>query len=106
MNLAAKRAEVEEEDVEEGGVEEEYVAEEEVERFQDLENVKVVSENDKGITRRNAISGSFGMSFDFPSLFDIYSFSTPPNHLCSQPRFAFSPFPPPFDYLSECSPTY
>ena len=54
MNLAAKRAEVEEE---------------EVERFQDLENVKVVSENDKGITRRNAISGSFGMSFDFPSLF-------------------------------------
>ena len=74
MNLAAKRAEVEEEDVKEGGVEEEYVekeyvAEEEVERFQDLENVKVVSENDKGITRRNAISGSFGMSFDFPSLF-------------------------------------
>ena len=59
MNLAAKRAEVEEEDVEEGGVEEEYVekeyvAEEEVERFQDLENVKVVSENGKGITRRNA----------------------------------------------------
>ena len=59
MNLAAKRAEVEEE----------YVAEEEVERFQDLENVKGVSENDKGITRRNAISGSFGLSFDFPSLF-------------------------------------
>ena len=25
-----------------------------MERFQDLENVKVVSENDKGITRRNA----------------------------------------------------
>ena len=49
MNLAAKRAEVEEE-----YVEKEYVAEEEVERFQDLENVKVVSENGKGITRRNA----------------------------------------------------
>ena len=48
MNLAAKRAEVEEE-----YVEKEYVAEEEVERFQDLENVKVVSENDKGITTRN-----------------------------------------------------
>ena len=64
MNLAAKRAEVEEE-----YVEKEYVAEEEVERFQYLENVKVVSENDKGITRRNATSGSFGMSFDFPSLF-------------------------------------
>ena len=30
------------------------MAEEEVERFQDLENVKVVSENGKGITRRNA----------------------------------------------------
>ena len=55
--------------MEEEYVEKEYVAEEEVVRFQDLENVKVVSENDKGITRRNAISGSFGMSFDFPSLF-------------------------------------
>ena len=41
VSLAAKRAKVEEE----------YVAEEEVERFQDLENVKVVSENGKGITR-------------------------------------------------------
>ena len=41
LNLAAKRAKVEEEDVEdedmeEGDVEEEYVAEEEVARFQDL----------------------------------------------------------------------
>ena len=53
MNLAAKRAEVEEGGVEEEYVEKEYVAEEEVERFQDLENVKVVSENDKGITTRN-----------------------------------------------------
>ena len=59
MNLAAKRAEVEEEDVEEEYVEKEYVekeyvAEEEVERFQDLKNVKVVSKNGKGITRINA----------------------------------------------------
>ena len=54
MNLAAKRAEVEEGGVEEEYVEKEYVAEEEVERFQDLENVRVVSENGKGITRRNA----------------------------------------------------
>ena len=49
VNLAAKRAKVEEEDVAE-----EYVAEEEVERFHDLKNVKVVSENGKGITKRNA----------------------------------------------------
>ena len=34
-------------------MEKEYVAEEEVERFKDLENVKVVSENEKGGTRRN-----------------------------------------------------
>ena len=53
MNLAAKRAEVEEGGVEEEYVEKEYVAEEEVERFKDLENVKVVSENEKGGTRRN-----------------------------------------------------
>ena len=35
-------------------MEEEYVAEEEVERFQDLKNVNVVSENGNGIKRRNA----------------------------------------------------
>ena len=56
MNLAAKRAEVEEEDVEEEYVEKEYVAEEEVERFQDLEKVKDVSENQFGLLSKHSLS--------------------------------------------------